>query len=845
MSMTPERWRVVKALFDEALEMPSEARSLWLSDATANDAGLRREVESLLEALGEERDRFERPALLRSDPPDRVPGPELPEVGTRVGPYRLVRQVGQGGMGVVFEAYRDDDHYRKRVAIKTISRGRDSDLILRRFRYERQILARLEHRNIAVLLDGGVTESGQPYFAMEYVEGIAIDQFADAQRLGIRERLQLFRQVCAAVQYAHQNLVIHRDLKPSNILVTADGTVKLLDFGIAKLIRPDDGSEGEGLTQPGITPLTTAYASPEQVRGEAVTTATDVFSLGLVLYKLLSGQHPFSRNLPSSDEVRRRIREDTPAPPSATVTAETAPTADPSEVRRLQRTLHGDLDSIVLMALRKEQLRRYPSVGHLGEDILRYLAGLPVAAQPDSLGYRTRKFVRRNRTGVMGGSAVVLALVGGLWTTAWQAQVAGRERDRARMEAAKATRVTRFMQEMFRSADPRVDGKDVTVAEALGLAARRAETDLAAEPEVQAAVLSSIGRTWLGLGRYDNASGLLTRALDMERRFDDGHRAGVTEGLRYLAALEAERGNIDKAEPLFREALERARRLPSDSAALGDILDGLGALEIDKGAFAAAEPILREALVIRRAVRGNRHEDVANSLNNLAVALGQQGRWAEAVPLHREALEVIRGVKGVEHPDVASAINVLANASTILGDYASADTLFQQALAQRVKLLGAHHPEVAWTHYSYADMLRLKGDYAGAIREAQAVLGERGGSLPNGHPMVHSALYVLGRSLLSQGHAERAEGPLRESARLRAAGYPNGHWLTASAEGALGECLLARHRYAEAEALLAGAYQVIVKARGEQDPRVMEIRKALAQLYLDTGRPREAAKYRG
>lgn len=425
MTISPDRWRIVKALFDEALDLPSEARDVWLADATVGDEPLRREVESLLEALREEKDRFERPASFPPDGLEGAGGTPGPEVGSRVGPYRLVRVVGQGGMGVAFEAYRDDDHYQKRVAIKTISRGRDSDLILRRFRYERQILARLEHRNIAGLLDGGVTDSGQPYFAMEYVVGQPIDRHCDAERLGVRERLQLFRQVCAAVQYAHQNLVIHRDLKPSNILVTADRTVKLLDFGIAKLLRDDDGSDGEGLTQPGVVPLTTAYASPEQVRGEVVTTATDVFSLGLVLYKLLSGQHPFGRDLPSREEIRRRISEETPPPPSALVTTETASRVESSGMKRLQKSLHGDLDSIVLMALRKEQSRRYGSVEQLGEDILRYLAGLPVAAQADSMGYRLGKFVRRNRPGVIGAAAAFLALVAGLWGTAWQAREAG------------------------------------------------------------------------------------------------------------------------------------------------------------------------------------------------------------------------------------------------------------------------------------------------------------------------------------------------------------------------------------------------------------------------------------
>ena len=835
MSMTPERWRVVKALFDEALEQPSEAREQWISGATADDPDLRREVESLLEALGEERDRFERSAPLLLEDVAREPSPMVPAAGDRVGPYRLIREVGQGGMGVVFEAYRDDDQYRKRVAIKTISRGRDSELILRRFRYERQILARLEHKNIAGLLDGGVTDTGQPYFALEYVEGNPIDQYCDARRLGVRERVQLFRQVSGAVQYAHTNLIIHRDLKPSNILVTAEGTVKLLDFGIAKLLREDDGSDGEGLTQPGVVPRTTAYASPEQVKGEAVTTATDVFSLGLVLYQLLAGRHPFTHDMPSGEETRRRIMEDAPRPPSLAVS---------TEERRLQRTLHGDLDSIVLMALRKEPGRRYPSVEQLSEDVLRYLAGLPVAAQADSAGYRLRKFVRRNRAAVIGALAATLALLVGLGATAWQAGVARHERDRAQREAAKATRVAGFLQEMFRAADPRGQGKDVTVAQALRAAEQRAGTELAGEPEILAAVLSSIGRTYLGLGRYAEAGNSLGQALALERTLDDGSRRGVTEGLRNVAALEAEQGRIAEAEPLLAEALARVRRPPVDSLLLGSLLDAKGSLELDKGDFRAAEGTLGEAVALRRRTLGDSAEGVSTTLNNLAVALGQQNRWKEAIPLHREALEIIRQVKGPEHPDVATGLNTLANAYAILGEYPAADTLFRQALEQRVRLLGPHHPEVAWTHYSYGDMLRLAGDYPRAIVEARAVLAERGGSLPDSHPMVSAALTVLGRSLLSEGNGAAAEAALRESLRLRSAAYPAGHWLVASSAGAVGECLLAEKKYRAAEPLLRQAYATVKAAKGETDQRTRDLAAALARLYDATGRPGEAAKYR-
>ncbi len=317
MGMTPERWRQVRDLFDRALERAPHERARWVADAAAGDPGLERDVTSLIEALASAGDRFEASGgrgfatLLDSDEGSTAP------LGTRLGAYRLVRQVGRGGMGIVFEAHRDDDQYKKRVAIKTISRGLDSDQSLRRFRHERQILARLEHRNIASLFDGGVSDAGQPFLAMEFIDGEPIDRFAAGRGLGVAERLQLFRQICGAVQHAHRNLVIHRDLKPGNILVTADGTVKLLDFGIAKLLDEDQTGDAVALTRAGCAPLTTGYASPEQLTGRAVTTATDVFSLGVVLYELLTGVHPFNHDRPGAEEVRRRIREETPRPPSA------------------------------------------------------------------------------------------------------------------------------------------------------------------------------------------------------------------------------------------------------------------------------------------------------------------------------------------------------------------------------------------------------------------------------------------------------------------------------------------------------------------------------------------------
>ena len=434
--MTPERWQQVKALFEQALERPPDERAAFLDQACHGDEALRREVRSLLSSHD---DGFlDEPLSL--DAPSGDDG--AAHTGQRIGAYRLVREIGHGGMGAVYLAERADGQFHQQVAVKFVRHGVDSDTLRRRFRAERQILARLEHPHIARLIDGGVSEDGLPYLAMEYVEGTRIDHYCDAHHLSTNERLRLFLAVCEAVHYAHQNLIVHRDLKPSNILVTEGGTVKLLDFGIAKLL--DDNAAATPLDEvprTGMRVMTPEYASPEQIRGEPVTTAFDVYALGIILYELLAGQRPYRLSGLSPGEMERIVCEKAPARPSTAVTreAQTDATraATPEEISRmrstqpdkLRRRLAGDLDTIVMMALHKDPSRRYRSVGQLSEDLRRHLDGLPVTARPDSFAYRISKFIRRHWMGV--AAAVFISLLGGIATTAWQARVAEQQRRKA------------------------------------------------------------------------------------------------------------------------------------------------------------------------------------------------------------------------------------------------------------------------------------------------------------------------------------------------------------------------------------------------------------------------------
>ncbi len=508
--MDTKRWNKVQNLFEEALELEEAKRPAFLKQACAGDSTLFDEVMSLLEADMNANSLLDGLAL---DAVDLAK--EFNRVGQQFGPYRIVREIGSGGMGSVFLAERVEGEFEQKVAIKLIKHGMDSKEILKRFQSERQIMARLEHPNIARLLDGGVTPDGLSYFAMEYVDGKPIDQYCDHNKLSVKKRLELFQIICSSVQNAHRNLIVHRDLKPSNILVKKDGTIKLLDFGIAKVLTPEtNGGQPKflTLTQTGAQIMTPEYAAPEQVKGEPVTTATDVYALGVILYELLTGQRPYRLQGRSPAEIERAITTSDPDKPSTVVkrkdqASETTPEKI-SELRgtepsQLKRQLSGDLDNICLMALRKEPERRYSSPERFLDDVKRYLEGLPVIARKDTAGYRTQKFIRRHKTGLVAavGVVIMIAIVVSFYTVQLK-----QERDRARLEATKARRVSDFLVDLFRVSDPSESkGKTVTARELLDSGAVRIKEDLIEQPEIQATMMNVMGEVYTSLGLYGDA----------------------------------------------------------------------------------------------------------------------------------------------------------------------------------------------------------------------------------------------------------------------------------------------------------------------------------------------------
>ena len=517
-AMDPDRWQQVKALFEAAQKRDPAMRDAFLNKRCAGDPDLLEEVRSLLQAH-EAEGPVERAMDRMNTSLHQRPSGSFE--GWRIGPYKLVDELGHGGMGRVFLAERADGQFDQEVALKLLSIAFPAPEATERFLAERQILATLRHPHIARLLDGGVTEGGQPYFVMERIEGRRIDTYCDAHQLSVRERLRLVLDVCDAVQYAHQKLVVHRDLKPANILVTEEGQVKLLDFGIAKLLDPEAMRiQTDPATRTGQHPMTPDYASPEQVRGADVTTASDVYQLGIVLYELLTGRRPYSVEDQTPSEVERIICEEEPAPPSAAVNRPDDVSRTGSSPAELRKTLRGDLDTIVMKALRKEPDRRYDSAEQLAGDLRRFLGGHPVSAHPDRWTYRAGKFVRRHRGGVAAAAVIVLLLIGYGVTITWHSQRTQAALDRAQREAQQSEQVTDFLVGLFERAEPYQAagpaarlGDTLTTRELLDQGAARARRELSDQPEVQATMMHTLGRIYRQRGHHDEAASLLDDAL--------------------------------------------------------------------------------------------------------------------------------------------------------------------------------------------------------------------------------------------------------------------------------------------------------------------------------------------
>lgn len=769
--MTPERWAQVMEEFHRVREAPPGEQPARLSRLESDDPALAREVRSLLtaEASGPLRDR-----------PDR----DRP-IADYVGPYRLLRRLGEGGMGVVYLAERQESGFCQRVALKLLRAGFLDPRLADHVEHERRVLARLEHPNIARLIDGGTTPSGQPYLAMELVEGDTLMDHVTRHALPLSARIPLFIRICEAVHHAHQQLVIHRDLKPSNVVVGQDGRPRLLDFGIAKLLDPEIGGSGLTRSTPWITP---AYASPEQFRGQPVGTLSDVYSLGVILYELLSDEKPYVLEGLSPAEMEHRLCEVPPAPPS-----------ERCRDSRRSRELRGDLDTIALKALAKDPSRRYPSAEQLADDLRRHREGRPVGARPDSVGYRLRKLVQRHRvaSGVTG--AALLLAVAGLLAVLWQAAIARRERDRAEEARTQAEEVTRNLIGLFETADPGLAPVDTTVAHSLlrqGLAQAEA---LAGQPLVQASVLDALGMIFVNLQQYDRASDLVDRAWNLRvLHLPPDHPD--------RAASLSHRGRVARAQARYREA----------------------------------EQHYEAALAIRQRIHGPRHPDVADSYRDLAFLMPYLSRDAESLQLYENALSIDREVLGEEHPQTAQDQTLVGLALRRLGRGEEGLTMLRASLASKIRVLGPDDPETARTRFHLADHLRQEGQSAEAetlyregIASRRLVLGA------DDIGMVHG-MESLALLLSDRGEHGEAETLLRQALEIRRRQLGERSTGVAGSLDQLAQELSRQGRHPEALALAQRGLVLWRDALGPDHAAVGGSLAFQAGLLRDAGRLREA-----
>ncbi len=778
-----EDWGVLKTIFAEVLEQPAEKRHQFLTERCNGNVVLKQEVLALLGAY-EEEGTFLAQAPVRLPALHEKDGNDVPEAvdlaNRRLGAYRVIEKIGVGGMGAVYLAERDDELFHKRVAIKVIRFTGEPER-LKRFKSEREILARLNHPNIAQLYDGGITEEGAPYLVMEYVEGVPIDTYCNTHRLSIEARLRLFTRVCRAVHYAHQNLIVHRDLKPSNIMVNAEGEPKLLDFGIAKLIESDTRIEERTVTRDQL--MTPEYASPEQIRGKPVTTATDVYSLGVILYRLLTGQDPYHVPKQPRYEMERVICEVIPKAPSATigympsVPLEKGQWTDPETVgrdrnttpERLQRKLRGDLDTMVLMALRKGADRRYGSTEQFADDLNRYLGGLPVFAQKDTFGYRVRKFVYRHRVGVGVGVLAILFGIISVSTILIKDTQLRQEQQNVLAERDHAEDVLGYIQSMFELYDPERAGEAtlVTAEQLLDRGWEEALAQLKTQPERQARMLNMLSSLYEKLGLFDKALETSQQAFRAQQEAETNQIQGFAKSIHYMALAHHAKGNYRIADSLYGKAYGlHLQHFGHEHVDVARNLHDWAVSLRDNARFHEADSLCREALQIRMLLNGPRHVEVADSKRLLATIQVHRGQYEEAEQLFNEALVVQRLRLGEKNVRVAYTLDSFGGLLWDTQRYDDAERLLTEALAIKKEHLGNQHLSVATTLNNLALVVQEKGDIPRAEQLFREVLDIEKDQLGDTHERLATSLNNLALLLKEKGEFQAAEPMYRQAIKI-------------------------------------------------------------------------------
>lgn len=851
------RWDRLQELFNQAVDLPAEQRAAFIEQQTIDDSSLRQELMELVEcdsgkstgpltsALGAALDKTTR---------DR----RRAVLGRVVSNYKLVSVLGHGGTGTVYLAERADRQYSAQVAVKIIDSATIHGDLGQRFRAERQILASLNHPNIARLIDAGETEEDQPYLVMEYVHGEPLDQYSDRERLDVRARLQLFLDICSAVQYAHQNLIVHRDLKPANILVTAEGAPKLLDFGIAKLLDVGDAAAVLALTRMNDRLLTPEYASPEQILGRAVTTASDVYALGVVLYELLTGLRPYTVPASASQlELERSICISDPLRPSSAI-RRAAIAQDPkardqiatvaatrhTSIDKLQRKLLGDIDAIVMRALRKEAQHRYSSVEQLAADIRRYLNREPVQARQGNWVYYSNRFVRRHAFGVSAGAAFAVFLAAFAIAMSIQTQRVAAERDRATVEGNRAEMVSDFMLDVFGASDPFVSqGTEISARQLLDKAAARIRGDLGQHPEVRARLMETMGRAYRRQNEFDQAIAFLQEAVHLRKQLQDTDASKTTTLLTELALAFHQSGDFESADRTLRQAMQLSEReLTTNSAEYGQLLTNLGRVKHQMGDLASARKYFEQSLTLNRSLLSPNDPTIAEILQSLSNLYMWENDWEAAERAAREAYAGYSQSYPERHPDRVLSQSTLADVLLARNKIDEAEPLLVESLDSQRLLYGESSTQVAAIYDSLARIKRSQGLHKEAEQYARQALDSQSRSLGENHYMTAYFHSALAYHLVRREEYREAEQHLRRSLDVYAKTLPPDHQYVASSEHMLGELMLNTRRLKDAEALLSASMHRWRRTKASST-RVARSASALGETLYRMGRAEEAEHY--
>ncbi len=836
--MNQHDWKQLSRIFDMVLTLPPEGRTDYIKRVCGDDKELEKKIREMLGQL-EESDRFFEERLGKNEKLIQELDALIAEQndtddyfeGKKIGRWDIQELIGHGGMGRVYKVQRVDESGIKQTgALKVIHKSLLTPSHMERFRLEQHILSGLQHPNISGFVDSGITADRVPYMVMEYVAGENILEYCNNRKLPVEDRLKLFITVCKAIQYAHNSLIIHRDLKPDNILVTQEGRIKILDFGIAKLMDPNLYENSAIETQPGMRMLSLEYASPEQIAGKMVTTSTDLYSLGILLSKLLTGLHPFDLNKLSYKEVEKLLLEVDPPLVSkrfqglskSELRKQLAEERDTS-VSELTGTLKGDLDAIIYKSLHNDPERRYGSVEALITDLERHQNSLPVSARPDTFGYRSRKFVRRNRWAIAAAAMIFIVLTGGIAATMWQAK-------QAEQNAREAEQVSAFLAQIFDGSDPnRANDGSMTARELLDQGFERALNELEDEPLLQAQILSMIGNIYSNLGLYEPSYQAISRSVELFQQERERSPRLASAMLR-LANLEYRLDNFEAAADAARQALDLSIRYNgADHPETASVMNTLAMSLEELGQKEEAYQFYRRIIDLRRG-QPEQGSNLAINLNNLAISLQNDGQYEEADALFSEAVELIDDVLGSEHPFMAYILNGYSGLHQDRGDYHLAEENLRQALAIAQAIFPETHPFIGVVQFNLAELFRIMEVYPDAVEFYRLSLEQRRHALPENHPDIANTLYSMGGVLIEKEMPENAEKYLREAVDLRKDIYDQSDIRIALAKARLGRALIQLSRYDEAEPFLTDSYSRIKEHFGDDDPLTREVAANLTSL---------------